>query len=135
MKRKTLRGRTGRKRPRGWPAKKSIAVWLLLAPLLIVCLAGCKRTDDGALTVEAVRNLAVEKGAELTWSDFERYPSVETGSGLYILVYEINTDYRLMIGGMPDETPTYLYLVSTKDGERYIDVRYNDIDDFLNRTE
>ena len=53
------------------------------------------------LTLERVIRLAENKGEELTWSDFQMYNAIETGSGLYILVYEIDETFDLMIGGVP----------------------------------
>ena len=111
--------------------KKTAALLLIL--LLLFCLCACGNKDV-KLTMADVRRLAAEKGEELTWSDFARYPSTETGSGLYILVYEIDENYRLMIGGMPNEKPMYIYLVSTTDDEKRIDIRRDDIEAFLNQT-
>ena len=102
-----------------------------LAFMLLLCLSGCGHSMGGGLTLDTIRDLAAKKGEALTWSDFAGYPSVETGSGLYILVYEVGADYRLMIGGMPKETPMYIYLVSADDDERRIDIRYDDVDAFL----
>ena len=101
---------------------------------LLLALTACKAAPGGRLTIEDVRSLADKKGAELTWSDFAWYPATETGSGLYILVYETDAAYRLMIGGVPGEAPLYVYLVSAEDDERRIDIRYEDVDAFLRRT-
>ena len=38
-----------------------------------------------------------QKGYDLTWADFENYDYIETGSGLYIRVYEINARFRYRI--------------------------------------
>src|SRR5699024_7144819 len=50
------------------------------------------------LSLEDVITLS-QKGYDLTWSDFEKYDYIETGSGLYIRVYEINEMFELWIGG------------------------------------
>ena len=40
-----------------------------------------------------------EKGYELGWEDFEKFDYYETGSGLYIRVYEIDETFTLSIAG------------------------------------
>ena len=52
-----------------------------------------------------------QKGEDLAWEDFEQFSYVETGSGLYIRVYEINPLLSLWIGGgNPDNEPMYISL-------------------------
>ena len=63
-------------------------------------------------------------GYDLTWSDFEQYAYTETGSGLYIRVYEIDEHFSLWIGGgQPDNDPMYIYLALTDDSDTRIDIR------------
>lgn len=50
------------------------------------------------LSIADVKELS-KKGESLSWSDFEKYQSKSVGSGLYILNYEIDDMYHLMIGG------------------------------------
>ncbi|MBQ3256040.1 MAG: hypothetical protein IJA67_01310, partial [Oscillospiraceae bacterium] len=59
------------------------------------------------LTIERVIRLAENKGEELTWSDFEMYSGRDIGSGLYIMNYEIDETFDLMIGGVPGTEPMY----------------------------
>lgn len=67
------------------------------------------------LTLELIKELA-KKGDALGWSDFEQYNSKELGSGLYILHYDIDENYYLLIGGGNMQTlPLYIYLVSKAD--------------------
>lgn len=57
------------------------------------------------LTLDDVIILS-QYGYDLSWSDFENYDYIETGSGLYIRVYVINEMYELWIGGgSPDSDP------------------------------
>ena len=49
-------------------------------------------------------------GYRFYWADFENYDYIETGSGLYIRVYEINDMFRLMIGGSFIEGITEYYI-------------------------
>ena len=83
------------------------------------------------LTIERVVRLAENKGEELTWDDFQMYNAIETGSGLYILVYEIDETFDLMIGGVPNSSPMYIRLVTKADRDVYIDVRTEDVEPFI----
>ncbi|MBQ3087112.1 MAG: hypothetical protein IJC45_07245 [Clostridia bacterium] len=73
-----------------------------------------------------------EKGSALSWEDFEDFDYVETGSGLYIRMYEIDDLFSLSIGGgsLQDE-PMYIYL-SANDGMRtVIDIRESDVRTYI----
>ena len=83
------------------------------------------------LTIERVVRLAENKGEELTWDDFQMYNAIETGSGLYILVYEIDETFDLMIGGVPTSSPMYIRLVTKADRDVYIDIRTEDVEAFI----
>ena len=110
-------------------------VTLILLGVCMLVLGGCSgaREEPAKLTLETVKELA-QKGTELTWSDFEQYESMEIGSGLYILSYEIDEDYALWIGGgSPEEPPMYILLVSVKNTDNNIDIRTDNIDDFIDR--
>ena len=88
--------------------------------------------EPAELTLDKVIELA-GKGEELTWSDFEQYKSKEIGSGLYILLYNIDENYYLLVGGTPDKKPMYIRLVSAQDETKYIDIRTESISDFINK--
>lgn len=91
-----------------------------------------KTENTNNLTLDKLKEMIAEKGANLTWSDFKDYSSTDVGFGLYILLYKINEDYNLYIGGYNEkEEPLYIRLVSTKDENRFIDIREDNIDDFL----
>lgn len=107
--------------------KKRLAAVCMV--LLIMTVPGCRRT----LTLDQVEKLS-QKGSALSWSDFEDYESIETGSGLYILVYNIDDQYSLWIGGSgPEMEPMYIHLVrnSGEDNEEYIDIRTEDVSAFV----
>lgn len=73
-----------------------------------------------------------QKGRELTWFDFEQYRYIETGSGLYIRVYEINERFRLIIGGAgPQSEPMYIYLALNEDNGPRIDIRDGGVTEFI----
>lgn len=88
--------------------------------------------EPAELTLDKVIELA-GKGDDLTWSDFEQYKSKEIGSGLYILHYNIDENYYLLVGGTPDKKPTYIRLVSAQDDTKYIDIRTESIKDFISK--
>ncbi|NLJ71100.1 MAG: hypothetical protein GX328_06530 [Clostridiaceae bacterium] len=73
-----------------------------------------------------------QNGYDLTWSDFEQYDYTETGSGMYIRVYEIDEHFSLWIGGgQPDKDPMYIYLVLTDDSDTRIDIRDGGVTEFI----
>lgn len=83
------------------------------------------------LTIERVIRLAENKGENLTWSDFEMYSGRDIGSGLYILNYEIDETFDLMVGGVPGSEPMYIRLVTKADRDNYIDIRTEDVEKFI----
>ena len=71
-------------------------------------------------------------GEDLSWDTFSPYYSVETGSGLYILYYPIDLNFCLLIGGSsPAGEPMYIRLVSELDLDKYVDLRYDDVNAFV----
>lgn len=73
-----------------------------------------------------------QKGHDLTWDDFEKFHYNETGSGLYIRVYEINDLFQLMIGGGgPDSDPMYIYLKANDGTDDRIDIRDGGVTEFI----
>ncbi|MBQ2816092.1 MAG: hypothetical protein IJE65_05455 [Clostridia bacterium] len=114
--------------------KKIIAIVLLL--VCVLSLVACdnqdiKRLSSNTLTLDKVVELS-SKGSNLTWSDFEQYESIETGSGLYILVYEIDETFDLWVGGSsPDEEPFYIRLLTKANIDNYIDIRTDNVNEFI----
>ncbi|WP_343208129.1 M56 family metallopeptidase [Anaerolentibacter hominis] len=87
------------------------------------------------LTLDEVRALS-EKGEALSWEDFDGFSYIETGSGLYIRVYEIDSLYSLWIGGgSTSDSPMYIYLQTAAgtDLEDRIDIRTDNVDDFIEK--
>ena len=82
------------------------------------------------LTLDDVVTLS-QKGDALTWSDFERYQGREVGSGLYIMRYEIDELFDVLVGGVPDETPWYIYLRVNNEADDRIDIRTEDVSTFV----
>ncbi len=90
--------------------------------------------DDGVegrkLTLDDVVMLS-QKGDALSWPDFERYQGWEVGSGLYIMRYEIDELFDVLVGGVPDETPWYIYLRVNNEADDRIDIRTEDVSTFV----
>jgi beta-lactamase regulating signal transducer with metallopeptidase domain len=83
------------------------------------------------LTLHDVLELS-QKGNALSWEDFDSYSYLETGSGLYIRVYEINSLFSLWIGGgLTTEKPMYIYLKTNTAADDYIDIRTEDVSAFI----
>ena len=85
------------------------------------------------LTLEDVIRLS-EKGDELAWSDFENYAHVDTGSGLYIWLFEIDEMFSLSIGGsIPamDNSPMYIYLCAQDGSGECMDIRQGNVQEFI----
>lgn len=73
-----------------------------------------------------------QKGHELTWEDFEPYDYIETGSGLYIRIYEINELFELWIGGAgPNREPMYIYLKLADGSDTKMDIRDGGVTEFI----
>lgn len=88
--------------------------------------------EQKQLTLEDVIELSA-KGQDLTWEDFYEFKSRETGSGLYIRVYEIDEIFSVWIGGgAPIGTPMYIYL-SANDIDTRIDIRDGGVEEFISR--
>lgn len=56
------------------------------------------------------------------------------GFDLYIMLYPMAEPYYVTIGGIPEETPTYVRLY-TAETENYIDIREEIIDEFIQKDE
>lgn len=91
------------------------------------------RKETDKLSLEKVIELS-KKGKELSWEDFEKYDSIDIGSGLYIRRYDIDENHYLLIGGGSiDEKPMYIYLVKANNSNNYIDIRIDNINDFISK--
>ena len=92
------------------------------------------RNDLSKLTMESLTELVSTHGEELSWAHLEQYYFFESGSGLYIRVYEINDNYQLWIGGPgPLVEPYYVYLIRGGNLDDCIDVRYENIHEFITK--
>ena len=84
------------------------------------------------LTMLTLKDLVERDGEKLTWTDFVSYYCEDISNDLFILRYPINNDYYLLIGGESmEQLPIYIRLVSEHDTNNYIDVRTDNIGDFI----
>lgn len=75
-----------------------------------------------------------QKGEDLTWADFEKFPYIESGSGLYIRIYEINDLFRFSIGGgATEDKPIYMKLSAKIENEPFIDIRTENVTEFISK--
>ncbi|MBE5966653.1 MAG: hypothetical protein E7255_06765 [Lachnospiraceae bacterium] len=92
------------------------------------------RREKSELTLDDVIELAKKKDS-LSWDDFEKYEGMEIGSGLYILCYDIDEDFYLLIGGgSKDAAPMYIRLVrdGTKD-DSFDLLTDDDVENFISK--
>ena len=88
---------------------------------------------DAPLTLEDVIKLS-HKGYDLTWEDFAGFHYTETGSGLYIRVYEVGENFKVWIGGgSPIGTPMYIYLALADNLDTRIDIRDGGVEEFIEK--
>ncbi len=121
-------------------AKKWIIIIILIAVLCIGLILGVvfieeshtEKGKDNILTIEKVKQLS-KKGDKLSWEDFEAFNGTEIGSGLYIKTYPIDDKYSLLIGSGSSQKPLMYIYLNNNDNQKYIDIRYDDIDKFLHK--
>lgn len=101
------------------------AVLLCAGMLLYLWIHPVKRQMDFEQAIRIVR-----ENDELSWWDFRAYESVDIGSGLKILRFDMDGDYELWVGG--GEDVMYAQLVSKMNSRSRIDLQTEDLDTFLN---
>lgn len=120
------------KRPAKWVLAASVVTVSFLFIALLSNPMKPVMDTDSMLTVEALKTIA-KKGTQITWEDFQAYEGIDIGSGLYIMRYQMDNGYYVLVGGIPDALPMYVRLCSGS-SEQYIDIREESIDDFISRT-
>ena len=133
------------------PAFWVIVVAVVACAVVTVCFAtnpvaaepstpdGNDAFDGQKLTLDDVVMLS-QKGDALSWSDFEGYQGQkigsglfegylgqEVGSGLYIMRYEIDEVFKVLVGGVPDEKPMYI-LLRNHNINAWADLREDSVD-------
>ena len=110
---------------------------IILITIFAAGIIGCSKPEPEPhphqLTLDKVIELS-SKGEDLTWEDFEEYHGVECGSGLYIVRYDIDDEYELVIGGTSAVgIPMYINLVrkDSEDESGVIDIRTENVQEFI----
>ena len=88
-------------------------------------------TKDNTLTLDILKSLVEQYGEELTWAHFEQYNGEQLPTDLYTIRYSVEPDCYLDVIGDLEKQPTAILLGSKQNTDR-IDVRTNNIDDFIN---
>ena len=96
--------------------------------------------SKNTLTLDALSQIAKEKGESLSHRDLQGYGCVEFINSNYLSyrLYDVETDYRLMLAGANSKTPVevlYARLYRKDSPDAYIDIRTDDIEAFVNRNE
>ena len=123
------------KKPAFWIVAAAVTACGAAAVCFLTNPAGQEDVSQQPLSLEQVVELA-RKGEALTWEDFDGFRHYETGSGLYIRVYEIDEKFTLKIGGGevgPKASPMYIYLEADTGVSDYIDIRQEDVAAFISR--
>lgn len=85
-----------------------------------------------SLNMQRLTDLVNRCGDSLSWNDFVRFHSVDMGSELCLLRYDMDEEYYVLIGGESRKKPPgFIWLVSREDPDCYIDVRTESIEAFL----
>lgn len=85
-----------------------------------------------SLSIDDLKAMVERYGEGLTWSNFDRYYSYKSSSGQKTL-YPIDENYSLLISGdSTTSSPDYVYLVYKGNMDNCIDIRYENIDVFVN---
>ncbi|WP_150267288.1 hypothetical protein [Paenibacillus tepidiphilus] len=109
---------------------RKLVMTIVLICICSACAGQAEGGDETGLSLDRLRDLA-GKGEALTWEDFTDYPYEDVGSGLYVRQYQVEGGYRLLINGpSTKEAPFCICLVNPED-ESNIDIRYSDIDPWI----
>ncbi|MBR6559491.1 MAG: hypothetical protein IKT70_10880 [Clostridia bacterium] len=89
--------------------------------------------DKSPLTLEKLIELS-KKGKELTWSDFDGYIGFDIGSGLFIMRYDIDEMFYVLVGGGSplSEPPLYIRLYANTMNRDCVDMTQDDVEAFIN---
>ena len=114
--------------------------WFLLVGLVVV-ITSCfvvslniQRTSksdekESSLTLDDLKLIA-KKGDSVSFEDFSPYDGQDIGSGLYIMSYQMESPYSVLVGGVPGEKPMYVELYDNKT-QKHIDIRQENIEELI----
>lgn len=89
--------------------------------VLMICTACQSHKEQGTsgyISLNELESLA-DKGAALSWSDFDKYPYEDIGSGVYIRRYPIEGEQQLLVRGKSlEKPPEQISMVDAEGKER-----------------
>lgn len=84
----------------------------------------------GVMTLVDVMELSF-RGTDLTWEDLQPFKGRDIGFGLYVMRYDIDTDFYLLVGdGKLTGTPMYALLCCAS-GDQNVDIMIGDMKGFV----
>ncbi|MEK3834609.1 MULTISPECIES: hypothetical protein [unclassified Paenibacillus] len=98
---------------------KCLKLPMILLFVLILCTACQSHKEPGTsgyISLNELESLA-DKGAALNWSDFDKYPYEDIGSGVYIRRYPIEGEQQLLVRGKSLEKPPEQISIVDQKGE------------------
>lgn len=102
---------------------------------MYTAIANLTDKPSRTLTFDDVRSLA-KRGDRLLFDDFQKYAgtNISTISDYYIMLYDVEYDFRLTVHSNANSKPDIVQLESIRaaDGNG-IDIRHEDIDEFLSQ--
>ena len=75
--------------------------------------------------------LLSKKGNCISFRDFRQYNGYVIGSGLLIIQYNIDDNFKFIIGGTGNNNVLYANLVYIPQPEYFIDIREKDVKTFI----
>jgi len=112
--------------------------------ILLLALAACNTSDimldSKSMTLDDVRAIAQKIGANLTLGDLRDFICTDVGSGIYILRFDIEDEYILLVGHGGGDPIYYTIFGRADDANEWnvwdnedltIDIRYYDVDKFV----
>lgn len=119
---------------------KKRTLWFLFVGLAVVITSyfvvsiNIQRTSKSDnkeifLTLDDLKLIA-KKGDSVSFEDFVPYDGQEIGSGLYIMSYQMESPYSVLVGGVPGKKPMYVNLYDNKT-QKHIDIRQENIEEFI----
>ncbi|MBP2112059.1 hypothetical protein [Paenibacillus silagei] len=89
---------------------------LFLLMFSTACQSHKEPGTSGYISLNELESL-VDKGAALNWSDFDKYPYEDIGSGVYIRRYPIEGEQQLLVRGKSLEKPPEQISIVDQKGE------------------
>lgn len=87
-------------------------------------------SSEKRMTIDDVYELSAKK-EQLTWEDLKGFSGRDIGSGLYVMRYDIDSEFYLLVGASgPVGTPMYARLCCVH-GDQNVDIMTGDVKEFV----